>query len=60
MKMKLKGRWFDTFDEIQAETQAVLNTLTTRYFQDTFQNWQKCWDEYVRFQGDYFERDGTE
>jgi transposase len=34
MKIKLKGRIFDTVEEIQAETQTVLNTLTKKYFQD--------------------------
>jgi hypothetical protein len=27
MKLKLKGRWFDTFEEIQAKSQRVLDTL---------------------------------
>ena len=30
MKLKLKGRRFDTITEIQAETQKVLNTLTEK------------------------------
>jgi hypothetical protein len=29
MKLKLKGRWFDTIDEIQAESQSVLDALMT-------------------------------
>jgi hypothetical protein len=28
MKLKLKGRWFDTIEEIQAKSQRVLDTLT--------------------------------
>ncbi|PNF22514.1 hypothetical protein B7P43_G14380 [Cryptotermes secundus] len=32
MKIKLKGRRFDTVEEIQAETQTVLNTLTKKGF----------------------------
>jgi predicted P-loop ATPase/GTPase len=27
MKLKLKGRWFDTIEEIQAELRRVLDTL---------------------------------
>jgi hypothetical protein len=37
MKIKLKGRRFDTVEEIQAEMQMVLYTLTKKHFQDTFQ-----------------------
>jgi hypothetical protein len=32
MKLKLKGRRFDTIDEIQAESQTVLDTLTLKDF----------------------------
>ncbi|PNF27477.1 hypothetical protein B7P43_G08983 [Cryptotermes secundus] len=60
MKMKLKGRRFDTVEEIQAETQTVLNALTKKDFQDAFQMWQKRWDRCMRFQGDYFEGDDAE
>ncbi|PNF38978.1 hypothetical protein B7P43_G06608 [Cryptotermes secundus] len=37
MKIKLKGRRFDTVEEIRAETQTVLNTLTKKDFQDAFE-----------------------
>jgi transposase len=33
MKLRLKGRRFDTIEEIQAESQEVLNTLTLQNFQ---------------------------
>ncbi|PNF25394.1 hypothetical protein B7P43_G09783 [Cryptotermes secundus] len=59
-KIKLKGRRFDTVEEIQAETQTVLNTLTKKDFQDAFQKWQKRWDRCMRSQGDYFEGDGAD
>jgi hypothetical protein len=57
MKMKLKGRRFDTVEEIQAETQTVRNTPTKKNFQDAFQKWQigVCAPR-----GDYFEDDGAE
>jgi hypothetical protein len=32
LKIKLKGRHFDTVQMIEAELQAVLNTLTEHYF----------------------------
>jgi hypothetical protein len=57
MKIKLKGRKFDTVEEIQAKLQKVLNTLTQKDFQDSFRSWQKRWDRCVRSQGDYFEGD---
>ena len=44
MKLKLKGRRFNTITEIQAETQKVLNTLTESNFQEAFQKWSKRWD----------------
>jgi BarA-like signal transduction histidine kinase len=37
MKLKLKGRRFDTIEEIQAASQRVLNTLTEKDFQEAFQ-----------------------
>jgi len=38
MKLKLKGRRFDTITEIQAETQKLLNTLTEKDFQERSKN----------------------
>jgi hypothetical protein len=37
MKLKLKGRRFDTIEEIQAEPQTVLDTVTEKDFQEAFQ-----------------------
>jgi hypothetical protein len=36
MKIKLKGRHFDTLEVIEAESQEVLNILTEHDFQDVF------------------------
>jgi hypothetical protein len=36
LKIKLKGRHFDTTDVIDAESQAVLNSLTEHDFQNAF------------------------
>jgi hypothetical protein len=33
MKLKLKGRWFDNIEEIQAESQRLLDTVTEKDFQ---------------------------
>jgi hypothetical protein len=40
IKLKPKGRRFDTIEEIQAESQTVLDTLTKKNFQETFQKWR--------------------
>ena len=44
LKMKLKRRRFQRLEEIQAESQAVLNTLRENDFQECFKNWQRRWD----------------
>jgi hypothetical protein len=36
LKTKLKGRHFDTTEVMEAEPQAVLNSLTEQNFQDAF------------------------
>jgi hypothetical protein len=43
MKLKLKGRQFDTIEEMQAESQRVLDTLTEKDFQEAFQNDGDSW-----------------
>jgi hypothetical protein len=37
MKLKLKGRRFDTAEENQAESPRVLDTVTVKDFQEAFQ-----------------------
>ena len=58
MKLKLKGHRFDTIEEIQAESQRVLDTLTEKNFQEAFQKWRRRWDRCLHAGGNYFERDG--
>jgi hypothetical protein len=43
MKLKLKGRRFDTTEEIQFESQTVIYTLTESDFQETFQKCRRLW-----------------
>jgi hypothetical protein len=38
LKIKLKGRHFDTIEVREAESQAVLNTLTGHDFGEAFKN----------------------
>jgi hypothetical protein len=58
MKLKVKGRRFDTNEEIQAESQGVLDTLTEKDFQEAFQKWRRRWDRCRHAGGNYFEGDG--
>jgi hypothetical protein len=58
MKLKLKGRHFVTNEEIQAESQRVLNTLTEKDSQEAFQKWRRLWDRCLHVGGSYFEGDG--
>jgi hypothetical protein len=37
IKLKLKGRRFDTTEEIQTEKQRLLDSLTEKNFQEAFQ-----------------------
>jgi hypothetical protein len=54
MKLKLKGRRFDTIEEIQAESRR----LTEKDLQEAFQKWRKRWDRCLHAGGNYFEGDG--
>jgi hypothetical protein len=58
MKLKLKGRRFDTTEEIQAESQSVLDTLTGKDFQEAFQKWRRLWDRCLIAGGNYLDGDG--
>jgi hypothetical protein len=58
LKIKLNGRHFDATEVLEAELQAVLNTLTEHDFQDVFKKWQKRWERCICTEGDYFEGDG--
>jgi hypothetical protein len=58
LKIKLKGSYFDTIEAIEAESRAVLNTLTEHDFQDAFKKLQKSWERCIRAEGDHFECDG--
>jgi hypothetical protein len=58
MKLKLKGRRFDTIRVIQAISQRVLDTLTEKDFQEAFQKWRRRWDECLHAGRNYFEGDG--
>jgi hypothetical protein len=50
LKIKPKGRHFDTTEVMEAESQAMLNTLTEHDFQDAFQKQLLRW-EWVKTHG---------
>jgi primosomal protein N'' len=58
MKLKLKGRRFDTTEEIQAESQRMLDTVTEKDFQQALQKWRGRWDRCLHAGENYFEGDG--
>ena len=58
LKLRIKGRRFDTIEEIQEESQRVLDTIQKRDFHGWFQAWQKRWGRCIRAKGEYFEGDG--
>jgi len=58
IKLKLKGRRFDIIEEIQTESQRVLDTLIEKDFQEAFQKWRRGWDRCLYTGGNYFEGDG--
>lgn len=57
LKMSLKGRRFHTVEEIEVESQTVLNTVQERDFRTAFQALQNRWARCIDAQGDYFEGD---
>jgi hypothetical protein len=64
LKMKLKGRRFETVSDIQRgsqrESQAVLDSIKENDFHGAFEAWKKRWDCCIHSQGDYFEKDGSQ
>jgi transposase len=57
LKSTLKGRRFDTFDEIQKNSMRDLFAIPKEAFQKAFQNWQKRWERCVASEGNNFEGD---
>ena len=60
LKSTLKGRRFDTTDEIQKKSTNELFAIPKEAFQKAFQSWQKCWEQCVASEGNYFEGDKLE
>ena len=61
LKSTLKGRRFDTFDEIQKNSTKDLFAIQKEaFFQKAFQSWQKRWERCVASEGNYSESDKLE
>lgn len=60
LKFSLKGHRFDSIEDIQANTEKVLNTLKKEHFQECFQKWKHRWNRCVQSEGDYFEGDPSQ
>lgn len=58
LKFHMKGRCFDTVEEIEAESQRVLDTITRTDFQQCMESWKNRWDRCLLAQGNYFDGDG--
>jgi hypothetical protein len=51
LKIKLKDCHFDRVEVIEAESEAMLNTLTEHDFQDAFKKRQKLWERFICVEG---------
>ena len=59
LKTTLKGHRFQTTEEIQENAVRYLHTITESAFQKAFQQWKKCWQQYIASRRDYFEQDSA-
>jgi hypothetical protein len=58
MKLKMKGRQFDTVEKIQTESQSVLDTDRKGVSQEAFQKWRRWWDQCLHAGGNNFNGNG--
>jgi hypothetical protein len=59
LKSTLKGRRFQTTEEIQENAIRELRAVTESAFQEAFQQWKKRWERCIASRGDYFEGERT-
>jgi len=57
LKSSLKGRRFQTVEEIEENSIRDLRVIPQNTFQDAFQNWKKSWERCIKSGGGYFEGD---
>jgi hypothetical protein len=59
MKLKLKGRRFDSMKEIQTVLQSVMKTVKRNDFQKCFRSWTSRWNHCINNEGNELEGDGV-
>lgn len=57
LKRPMRGRRFDTIEEIKTESKKVLKAIPEKDYSDCFEDWKKRWQKCVLSDGDYFEGD---
>jgi len=57
LKSSLKGRRFQTIEEIEENSTRDLCAIPQNTFQDALQNWKKRWERCIKSGGEYFEGD---
>ena len=57
LKPSLKGRRFQTIEEIEENSIWDLRAIPRNPFQDVLQNWKKRWEQCIKSGGEYFEGD---
>jgi hypothetical protein len=60
LKITLKGRRFQTVEDIINNATDVLKAIQQTYFEQCFQKWRKRWQTCIAAQGDYFEGDNIQ
>ena len=58
-KNTLKGRRFQTIEDIQENAKRELRAITESAFQEAFQQWKNRWERCVASKGDYVEEDSV-
>ncbi|UYV74290.1 hypothetical protein LAZ67_11002877 [Cordylochernes scorpioides] len=57
LKAVLKGRHFDTRDDIIEKSPLALKSIPKQAYKNCFDNWEKRWRWCVEARGDYFEKE---
>ena len=57
LKSPLKGKRLETVDEIQENITGQLMVILTKDFAECFEQLKRCWENQVRSQRAYFERE---
>ncbi len=60
LKFTLKGRRFDSIDDIKKNSQEHLRDIPKEAFQTAFRSWKQRWERCIVSKGEYFEGDSFE